>query len=68
MVYWCSVLCSMIHGTVVCRDTQRSGVMCSVVSELDGCQDLDRQLELEFIIQQLLHLFSCMDLTDQACR
>ncbi|KAL8613334.1 hypothetical protein ACOMHN_052573 [Nucella lapillus] len=40
----------------------------SVVSELAQCSDLDRQLELEFIIQHLLHLFSCMDLTDQACR
>nr|KAG5687867.1 hypothetical protein BaRGS_007561 [Batillaria attramentaria] len=40
----------------------------SVMGQLEGCQDLDRQLELDFIIQQLLHLFDCMDLTDQACR
>ncbi|KAK7111031.1 condensin complex subunit 3-like [Littorina saxatilis] len=40
----------------------------SVVTQLEGCQDLDKQLELEFIVQQLLNIFTCMDLTDQACR
>lgn len=39
----------------------------SVVEELRRCQDLDQRLELEFVIQQLLLIFNCMDLADQAC-
>ncbi|XP_025095867.1 condensin complex subunit 3-like isoform X2 [Pomacea canaliculata] len=40
----------------------------SVMNQLSTCVNLDKQLELEFILQHLLQLFSCMDLTDQACR
>ncbi|XP_076461529.1 condensin complex subunit 3-like isoform X2 [Babylonia areolata] len=76
-MYW-RELCSYVHKAGTDYEQHLDMVLpaclnfCSylnrVVGELVGCGDLDRQLELEFIIQHLLHLFSCMDLSDQACR
>ncbi|XP_005090481.1 condensin complex subunit 3 [Aplysia californica] len=39
-----------------------------VTKQLMNCTDLDKMLDIEFMIQQLLQILLCMDLSDQASR
>ncbi|XP_067656291.1 condensin complex subunit 3-like isoform X2 [Haliotis asinina] len=77
-MYW-RVLCQFVQEKGVSYEEQLDKVLPSCIvlckyvrkflERLTGCgEDFDRQLELEYIGQQILSLFKYMDLSDQAGR
>ncbi|XP_046543346.1 condensin complex subunit 3-like isoform X2 [Haliotis rubra] len=77
-MYW-RVLCQFVQEKGVTYEEQLDKVLPSCIvlckyvrkflEKLTGCgDDFDRQLELEYIGQQILSLFKYMDLSDQAGR
>ncbi|XP_071089919.1 condensin complex subunit 3-like isoform X1 [Haliotis cracherodii] len=78
-MYW-RVLCQFVQEKGVTYEEQLDKVLPSCIvlcryvrnrflEKLTGCgEDFDRQLELEYIGQQILSLFKYMDLSDQAGR